>query len=100
MTIPEVHYVACFVEEGGVYSCGHDHPSVREAMLCIDPNGGSFVRAFDAGVFRSLDSREMVDFYESLPQMPWSSRYGVRGDALATSAPVCVAEGAAIGAGS
>ena len=68
---PEVRYVACFTEDDGVYSCGHLHPSVREAMNCLVPNGGSFIRAHDAGTFRSLTNREFIDYLESLEQMPW-----------------------------
>lgn len=45
-------------------------------MDCLVPDGGSFIRAFDAGVFRSLDNRELIDFLQWLPEMPWSSRRG------------------------
>jgi len=71
---PEISYVACFTEDDGVYSCGHLHPSIREAMNCLVPDGGSFIRALDAGTFRSLSNREFIDFLESLVDMPWSQR--------------------------
>lgn len=72
--IPKIYYVACFTRDDGLYSCGHTHQSVHEAMQCLVPDGGSFIRAFDAGVFRSLDNRELIDFLERLPEMPWSTR--------------------------
>jgi len=82
-TIPEIYYVACFTEDDGIYHCGHKHPTVREAMNCVVPDGGSFVRAVDAGVFRSLDNREFIDFLASLEEMPWSFRNRAQGRALA-----------------
>lgn len=85
LNIPEVTYVACFTAEDGVYSCGHRHRSVREAMNCLVPDGGSFVRAHDAGVLRSLDNRELIDFLESLPEMPWSWRNKAQGGVLAVT---------------
>ena len=86
--IPEIRYVACFTEDDGVYSCGHFHPSVREAMDCLVPDGGSFIRAHDAGIFRSLTNREFIDFLESLEKMPWSRRSRTQQDALDVPAPV------------
>ena len=71
---PEISYVACFTQADGVYSCGHLHPSVREAMNCLVPDGGSFIRAHEAGIFRSLSNREFIDYLESLEQMPWGGR--------------------------
>jgi hypothetical protein len=87
-TTPEIKYVACFTQDDGVYSCEHLHPSVREAMNCLVPNGGSFIRALDAGVFRSLTNREFIDFLESLQEMPWSWRSKAQGGAVAVSAAV------------
>jgi hypothetical protein len=74
MNIPDAHYVACWTEDDGIYSCGHSHLVVRDAMNCLVPNGGSFIRACEAGVFRSLTNREFIDFLEALPEMPWSWR--------------------------
>lgn len=85
---PEISYVACFTQDDGVYSCGHLHPTVREAMNCLVPNGGSFIRAHDAGVFRSLTNREFIDFLESLQQMPWSWRSKAQGGAVTAPAAV------------
>ena len=87
MTIAKIHYEACCTWDDGVYSCGHEHATVQSAMHCLIPTGGSFIRAFDAGVFRSLDNGELIDFLESLPAMPWSSRYKAQG-----GAPVSAAE--------
>ena len=84
----EIQYVACFTQDDGVYACGHFHSSVRAAMNCLVPNGGSFIRALDAGVFRSLTNREFIDFLESLQEMPWSWRSKAQGGALADSAAV------------
>ncbi len=83
---PDITYVACFTEDDGVYSCGHHHPTVREAMNCLVPDGGSFIRAYDAGIFRSLSNREFIDFLESLEQMPWSHRSKAQGNGLAVPA--------------
>lgn len=55
-------------------------------MNCLVPDGGSFIRAYDAGTFRSLSNREFIDFLESLEQMPWSQRRKAQGDALAVPA--------------
>ena len=83
MNIPDVHCVACWTEDDGVYCCGHSHLVVRDAMNCLVPNGGSFIRAFDAGVFRSLTNREFIDFLEALQEMPWSWRNKAQGDEIA-----------------
>ncbi|HEX3154329.1 MAG TPA: hypothetical protein VHV32_06865 [Candidatus Angelobacter sp.] len=85
-TTQEIKYVACFTEDDGVYACGHFHPTVRAAMNCLVPNGGSFIRAHEAGTFRSLTNREFIDFLESLEQMPWSRRSRAQGGALAVPA--------------
>jgi len=82
----EISYVACFTQPDGVYSCGHFHPSVREAMNCLVPDGGSFIRAHEAGTFRSLSNPEFIDYLESLEQMPWSQRSQAQAGALAVPA--------------
>jgi len=82
----QISYVACFTQVDGGYSCGHLHPSVREAMHCLVPDGGSFIRAHEAGVFRSLSNREFIDYLESLEQMPWSRRSKAQGGAFAVPA--------------
>ena len=33
-------------------------------MNCLVPDGGSFIRAYDAGVFRSLTNRKFIDFWK------------------------------------
>ena len=68
-----MHYVACFTEDDGIYSCGHKHRTVAEAMNCIVPDGGSFIRAIDSGSSRSLYQGEFIVFLEALKKMPWSS---------------------------
>ena len=67
-----IRYVACFTRDDGVYSCGHEHESIADAMNCLVPDGGSFIRAREAGAFRSLHQREFIDFLEALKNMPWS----------------------------
>lgn len=86
--ISEIRYVACFTEDDGVYSCGHLHPTVREAMDCLVPDGGSFIRAYDAGILRSLTNPEFIDFLESLQKMPWSRRSRTQEDAAVLPAAV------------
>jgi len=65
-------YVACFTRDDGVYACGHEHESIADAMNCLVPDGGSFIRACEAGVFRSLYQGEFIDYLEALKKMPWS----------------------------
>jgi hypothetical protein len=72
--IPEIHYVACFTEDDGVYSCGHEHLSIAEAMNCLVPDGGSFIRACEGGTFRSLNDEEFFQFEIWLREMPWHSQ--------------------------
>jgi len=36
------------------------------------PDGRSFIRAWDSGVFRSLDEAELISFLAALREMPWS----------------------------
>jgi hypothetical protein len=72
--ISETHYVACWTETDGIYSCGHGHNSVRDAMHCLVPDGRSFIRAHDDGGLRSLTNGEFIDFLEALEEMPWSLR--------------------------
>lgn len=83
---PEISYVACFTQDDGVYACEHRHPSVREAMNCLVPNGGSFIRAHEAGNFRSLSNPEFIDYLESLAQLPWSWRHKAQAGAPAVPA--------------
>ena len=53
-------YVACYLGDGGVMNCGHDHATIRDAMQCLRPGG--FVRAKEEGVLRSLDDDEVRTF--------------------------------------
>jgi hypothetical protein len=68
-----VRYATCWVGEGGIDSCGHEHESIADAMKCLVPNGGEFIRACESGVFRSLNEGEAVAFLAALRQMPWRS---------------------------
>jgi hypothetical protein len=72
--ISKVRYVACWTEDDGIYFCGHKHTSVADAMQCLVPNGGSFIRACEAGVFRSLNELEYFAFLQAVRNMPWSLR--------------------------
>ncbi len=71
-----MHYEICWVGEDGLYGCGHEHPSVADAARHMVPDSGSFLRAFESGVYRSLNDRELIDFLEALGSMPWSSSAG------------------------
>ena len=56
-------------------SCGHSHLVVRNPdEMPWSRIGGSFIRVYDAGVFRSLTDRESIGFLEALQEMPWSWR--------------------------
>jgi hypothetical protein len=68
-----MHYEICWVGEDGLYGCGHEHPSVADAARHMVPDSGSFLRAFESGVYRPLNDREFIDFLESLGNMPWRS---------------------------
>ena len=56
-------------------------------MNCLVPDGGCFIRAYDAGTLRSLSNREFIDFLESLEQMPWSRRSKAQGGAVPVPTP-------------
>jgi len=68
--MPDIFYAACFTEDDGIYSCGHQHPTIREAMNCLVPDGGCFIRACDAGKWRSLNDTEFGEFLVVLEGMP------------------------------
>ncbi len=70
-----VHYVACWTEDDGIYCCGHEHRTIAESMNCLVPDGRSFIRAMDGGVSRSLKDGEVGEFLIALKNMPWSSRF-------------------------
>ena len=55
-------YVTCWTETEGIYSCGHEHLTIGEALGCLVPDGRSFIRACDHGVVRSLNDLEMGIF--------------------------------------
>jgi len=59
-----LHYVACWTETGGIYSCGHEHLTLEEVLGCLVPDGRSFIRARDYGHLRSLNEREAELFRE------------------------------------
>lgn len=60
--ISDVRYVACWTEKDGVHSCGCHHPSIADAMRCLTPDGRTFIRAWENGVFRSLSDDELGTF--------------------------------------
>ena len=68
-----IRYETCRVGEDGIYSCGHEHETVAEAMRCSVPDGGEFIRACESGVYRSLNDREFLAFLVALADMPWRS---------------------------
>ena len=70
--ISDIWYAACFTEDDGIYSCVHEHPSVRDAMNCLVPDGGCFLRACDRGVWRSLNDAEFGEFLVALYGMSWA----------------------------
>jgi hypothetical protein len=66
-------YAVCWVEGGSIYSCGHEHESIADAMTCLAPRSGEFIRACESGIYRSLNEREVVTFLTALRDMPWMS---------------------------
>ena len=66
-----MHYEICWVGEDGLYGCGHEHPSVEDAVRYMAPAGGSFIRACESGVFRSLNETEVGYFLVALRELPW-----------------------------
>ena len=68
-----VRYVACWTEDDGIYCCGHQHKTIADAMKCLVPDGGNFIRAYEAGASRSLNDQEFLHFLQALRTMPWSS---------------------------
>ena len=57
-----IFYMVCWTELEGIYSCGHEHLSVAEALECLVPDGKSFIRARDEGRLRSLNDAEFSAF--------------------------------------
>jgi hypothetical protein len=49
-----------------MYSCGHEHLTIEDAMGCLVPDGRTFIRARDYGELRSLNERETAFFKELL----------------------------------
>ena len=59
-------YVGCWTEGKRIFVCGHEHPTIDEALQCIVPNGRFFIRACDKGVVRSISEKEMAEFLVAL----------------------------------
>jgi hypothetical protein len=55
-------YMVCWTEVEGIYSCGHEHLSLADALECLVPDGKSFIRASDDGRLRSLNDAEFSVF--------------------------------------
>jgi hypothetical protein len=51
-------------------------------MNCLVPDGGSFIRANEAGTLRSFTNREFIDFLEALQEMGWSWRNKAQGGVI------------------
>jgi hypothetical protein len=64
-------YQACWTEDDGIHSCGHEHESVPDALKCIVPDGRSFIRACESGTYRSLNEAEFACLLASLREMSW-----------------------------
>ncbi|HST77421.1 MAG TPA: hypothetical protein VLN58_02920 [Verrucomicrobiae bacterium] len=62
----KVRYVVCWTEAGGLYSCGCNHETIEAAMICLVPDGRSFIRAVENGITRSLDDAELKEFLGAL----------------------------------
>jgi len=67
-----LRYAACWTEDDGIYFCGHHHVTVTEAINCLVPYGGSFIRAVENGKSRSLNESEYQEFLIALKTMSWS----------------------------
>jgi hypothetical protein len=67
-----MHYVACWTEDDGVYACEHEHVTIADAMRCLIPDGGTFIRAMEGKTSRSLTEGECAEFLVALKSMPWS----------------------------
>jgi hypothetical protein len=67
-----VYYVVCWTEQDGIYGCGHEHVTIADAMKCLVPDGGMFIRAVEGDKSRSLTEAESVDFLIGMKTMPWS----------------------------
>jgi hypothetical protein len=59
-------YMVCWTAIEGIYSCGHEHLSVKEAVECLVPDGKSFIRASDQGRLRSLNDAEFSVFLSEI----------------------------------
>jgi hypothetical protein len=62
----EPFYMACWTERSGIQVCGHEHPTIREALRCMVPDGRGFLRASDPAGTRSLNEHEMDIFHAEL----------------------------------
>ncbi len=67
-----LYYVVCWTETGGIYSCGHDHSTIAEALGCLVPDGRTFIRARDKGVLRSLNDLEAEIFAYEWKKKHWT----------------------------
>lgn len=69
-----MYYEICWVGEDGLYGCGHEHPSVADAVRYMAPSGRCFIRACESGgIFRSLSDSEFIAFLAALRERPWRS---------------------------
>jgi hypothetical protein len=67
-----MYYMACWTEDDGIYGCEHKHGTIAEAMWCMVPDGGAFIRAVEGDRSRLLNEAEWVEFLIALKLMPWS----------------------------
>jgi len=59
-------YVACWTEDGGIASCGHEHETIADALQCLVLDGSGFIRACESGRQRPLTEPEVIDFLRAL----------------------------------
>lgn len=59
-------YMVCWTGVEGIYSCGHQHLSLGDALECLVPDGKSFIRASDEGRLRSLNDTEFSAFLSAI----------------------------------
>jgi hypothetical protein len=74
-----MHYVACWTEDDGIYYCGHTHLDVRDAMNCLVPDGGSFIRAYDSGPSAPLRIGNSLIFSKRYKRCPGVGAIGLKG---------------------
>jgi hypothetical protein len=68
-----LHYVVCWTEIDGIYSCGDEHLTIKDALGCMVPDGRTFMRARDQGMLRSLNDAKRRRFAPSCAPISYDS---------------------------